>query len=132
MSTREFVGHGLNFRLPYQRDKWLVDSASTCMVANEAFRELFLVKPAEVTITVGGDNQLKCTSVGNLTIATAQGPVKLQEVRIVPGFGVNILSGPYLEKTLGLSLSSDGKTWWARRRRRQVLKCEGDTRPRFF
>ena len=127
MSTREFVGHGLNFRLPYQRDKWLVDSASTCMVANEACREFSEVKPAEVTITVGGDNQLKCTSVGNLTIATAQGPVKLQEVRIVPGFGVNILSGPYLEKTLGLSLSSDGKTWWARRRGRQVLKGEADS-----
>ena len=99
-STREFVGLSINLKLPYTQDRWLVDSASTCLVANESFKEFFEVGPAEVIITVGGDNQLKCTSVGNLLISSNQGPLLLQEVRIVPGFGVNILSGPYLEKKL--------------------------------
>jgi gag-polypeptide of LTR copia-type/Zinc knuckle/Zinc finger C-x8-C-x5-C-x3-H type (and similar) len=124
--TREFVGHSLGLKMPYQQDKWLVDSASTCNVANEAFKEFSEVGPADVTITVGGDNHLSCTSVGNLLISTSLGPINLQDVRIVPGFGVNILSGPYLEKRLGLSLSSNGRTWWARRRGRQVLKGEAD------
>ena len=117
------MGHSINLKLPYTQDRWLVDSASACLVANESFKEFFEVGPAEV---IGGDNQLKCTSVGNLLISSNQGPLLLQEVRIVPGFGVNILSGPYLEKKLGLSLSSDGKTWWARRRGRQVLKGVAD------
>ena len=94
--------------MPYLQDKWLVDSASTCLVANELFKGFKDVAPADVTITVGGDHRLHCTQVGNLTISTGIGPITLQEVRIVPGFGVNILSGPYLEKKLGLSLSSDG------------------------
>ena len=57
-SAREFVGHGLNFKVAYSQDKWLVDSASTCMVANEAFKEFTEVGPADVLITVGGDNHL--------------------------------------------------------------------------
>ena len=125
-STREFVGHGLNFKMPYLKEKWLVDSASTCMVANEPFKEFSNVGPAAVTITVGGDHRPQCSRVGDLTIATGVGPITLQEVRIVPGFGVNILSGPYLEKRLGLTLSSDGRFWWAKRRGRQVLKGEAD------
>ena len=82
--------------------------------------------PAAVTITVGGDHRLQCTRVGDLTVATGVGPLTLQEVRIVPGFGVNILSGPYLEKKMGLTLSSDGQNWWAKRRGRQVLKGVAD------
>ena len=54
-STREFVGHGQGFQMPYLQEKWLVDSASTCLVANEHFKEFFNVVPAAVTITVGGD-----------------------------------------------------------------------------
>ena len=96
------------------------------MVANEPFKEFSNVGPAAVTITVGGDHRLQCSRVGDLTIATGVGPITLQEVRIVPGFGVNILSGPYLEKRLGLTLSSDGRFWWAKRRGRQVLKGEAD------
>ena len=126
-STREFVGHGQGFKMPYQQEKWLVDSASTCLVANEHFKEFFNVGPAAVTITVGGDHRLQCTKVGDLSITTSDGPLTLQEVRIVPGFGVNILSGPYLEKKMGLSLSSDGHTWWAKRRGRQVLKGVADS-----
>ena len=90
----------------------------TCMGANETFSEFAKVVPAQVTITVGGDNRLQCTTVGNLRIATENGSVELHEVRIEPGFG---LSGPYL-----LTLSSDGKHWWARRRGRLVLKGAAD------
>ena len=125
-STREFVGHGQGFKMPYLQEKWLVDSASTCLVANEHFKEFFNVVPAAVTITVGGDHRLQCTKVGDLSIATGDGSLTLQKVRIVPGFGVNILSGPYLEKKMGLTLSSDGQTWWAKRRGRQVLKGVAD------
>lgn len=67
-TTREFVGHGLNFKMPYAQDKWLVDSASTCLVANEEFNEFTDVGPAQVLITVGGDHQLQCKKVGSLTI----------------------------------------------------------------
>ena len=124
-TTREFVGHSLG-KMPYLSDQWLVDSASTCMVANETFKEFDKVGPAQVTITVGGDNRIRCTTVGNLRIATENGSVEFQDVRIVPGFGVNILSGPYLEKKLGLTLSSDGRNWWARRRGQLVLKGVAD------
>jgi hypothetical protein len=40
--------------MPYLQDKWLVDSASTCLVANEHFREFLNVGPAVVAIAVGG------------------------------------------------------------------------------
>ena len=63
------------------------DSAYTCMVANETFKEFDQVGPAQVTI-IGGDNRIRCTTVGNLRIATENGSVELQDVRIVPGFGV--------------------------------------------
>ena len=112
--------------MPYLQEKWLVDSVSTCLVANEHFKEFFNVVPAAVTITVGGDHRLQCTKVGDLSIPTGDGSLTLQKVRIVPGFGVNILSGPYLEKKMGLTLSSDGQTWWAKQRGRQVLKGVAD------
>ena len=119
------MGHGRSFAMTYKEDKWLVDSASTCLVANELFKEFTGLGPADVTITVGGDHRLQCTKVGNLAIATASGPVTLQGVRIVPGFGVNILSGPYLEK-VGLNLSSDGTNWWAKRRGRIIIQGDAD------
>ena len=125
-TTRDYVGHGRSFAMTYKEDKWLVDSASTCLVANELFKEFTGLGPADVTITVGGDHRLQCTKVGNLAIATASGPVTLQGVRIVPGFGVNILSGPYLEKVLGLNLSSDGTNWWAKRRSRIIIQGDAD------
>ena len=34
------------------------------MGANETFSEFAKVVPAQVTITVGGDNRLQCTTVG--------------------------------------------------------------------
>ena len=120
-TTIDYVGHGRNFAMAYKEDRWLVDGASTCLVANELFKEFTGLRPADVTITVGGDHRLQCTKVGNLAIATALGPVTLTGVRIVPGFGVNILSGPYLEKVLGLNLSSDGTHWWAKRRGRIAI-----------
>ena len=125
-ATKDYVGHGLGMSVYYKHEKWLVDSASTCMVANEDFRELYNVRPADVTITVGGDNQLVCNRVGNLRVQTEIGPVDLHAVRIVPGFGVNILSGPCLEQGMGMTLSSDGRTWWARRRGKVVLKGSAD------
>ena len=105
------MGYGLRMDISYKPDKWLVDSASTCMVANENFLEFFDVRPADVTITVGGDNQLTCRRVGDLRVETKVGLIDFQAVRIVPGFGVNILSGPCLEQKMGMTLASDGKTW---------------------
>ena len=55
-AARDYVGHGLGVNINYDCEQWLVDSASTCMVANENYMELYNVRPAEVTITVGGDN----------------------------------------------------------------------------
>ena len=60
-----------------------MDSASTCMVANEDFRELYNVRPADVTITVGGDNQLVCNRVGNLRVQTEIGPIDLGLYRVL-------------------------------------------------
>ena len=96
------------------------------MVANVDFSQFYNIKPADVTITVGGDNQLTCKKVGDLRVETVTGPLDLYGVRIVPGFGVNILSGPILEQKMGMKLSSDGKTWWARRRGRIVLQGTAD------
>ena len=85
--------------IQYNKDKWLVDSASTCMVANEPFNEFYNIRPADVTITVGGDHQLACTRVGDLIVKTKTGPLDFPSIRIVPGFGVNILSDPYLSRS---------------------------------
>ena len=42
-------------------------------------------------------------------------------VRIVPGFGVNILSGPCLERRHKLTLRSNGRIWEAKDRRRNTV-----------
>ena len=83
------------------------------MVANEAFPEFFNVRKADINIRVGGGADLPCYAVGDIWIRGAAKPMLLVGVRIVPGFGVNILSGPYLEQKLGMALGSDGRKWSA-------------------
>ena len=115
MSTNDFVGHGLGKAMTYNAERWLVDSASTCIVANERFAEFTNVQSAEVTITVGGAHNLECTQVGDLVVGGHDTSIQLRGVRIVPGFGANILSVPYLEKELGMTQSSNGTHWWAKK-----------------
>ena len=126
MSTNDFVGHGLGKTITYSAERWLVDSASTCVVANEKFGEFTNVQSAEVTITVGGKHNLECTQVGDLVVGGLGGSVHLKGVRIVPGFGANILSVPYLEKELGMTQSSDGTHWWARKDGKIILQGQAD------
>ena len=112
-ATIDFVrASGCN-GLEYKPERWLVDSASTCMVVNEAFPEFFNLRDADINIRVGGGNDLPCSMIGDIWIKGAAKPMLLVGVRIVPGFGVNILSGPYLEQNLGMTLSSNGRTWSA-------------------
>ena len=84
------------------------------MVANEFFPEFFNIRKADINIRVGGGNDLACVRVADLWVRGADEPVLLKEVRVVPGFGVNIVSGPCLEQKLGMALSSNGRTWEAR------------------
>ena len=74
------------------------------MVANEVFPEFFDLRRAEITIRVGGGRDLNCDKIADLWVKGAGQPVLLVGVRIVPGFGVNILSGPHMEQKLGLRL----------------------------
>ena len=46
--------------------------------------------------------------------------ILLEEVRIVPGFGVNIISGPYLERRLGMVLGGNVRIWSAKDKKGQV------------
>ena len=83
-------------------------------MANECFPEFFNLREADISIRVGGGNDLPCTKIADLWVKGELAPVLLVGVRIVPGFGVNILSGPYLEQKLGMALSSDGRRWAAK------------------
>ena len=107
-TTFDFVRAGNIQGLDYIPDRWLVDSASTCLVANECFPEFFNLRAADISIRVGGGSDLPCSRIGDLWVKGVSTPILLVGVRIVPGFGVNILSGPYLEQKLGMALSSNG------------------------
>ena len=60
-------------------------------------------------------------SGGEAMIYLAKGSAMLSGVSIVPGFGVNILSGPCLERKHKLSLSSNGRSWQAKDRNRLTM-----------
>ena len=106
--------------LEYISERWLVDSASTCLVANEMFPEFFNVREADINIRVGGGNDLPCNRIADLWVKGAAKPILLEGVRIVPGFGVNITSGPYLEQKLGMVLSGNGRIWSAKDKKGQA------------
>ena len=112
--TRDFVRPGDFHGMAYLSERWLIDSASTCLVANEVFPEFFNLRSADISIRVGGGEDLPCSRIGDLWVQGALSPVLLVGFRIVPGFGVNILSGPYLEQKLGMTLSSNGRSWAAK------------------
>ena len=119
-TTVDFVRAGNSHGLNYIPDRWLVDSASTCLVANEFFPEFFNLREADISIRVGGGNDLPCNRIADMWVKGASKPILLVGVRIVPGFGVNILSGPYLEQKLGMTLRSNGRRWSAENKRGHV------------
>ena len=119
-TTYDYVRASNGGGLDYIPERWLVDSASTCLVANEFFPEFFNLRDAEINIRVGGGNDLACNRIGDLWVKGAAEPILLVGVRIVPGFGVNILSGPYLEQRLGMALTSNGRRWMAKNEKGHV------------
>ena len=78
------------------------------------------------SITVGGAHNLECTQVGDLVVGGHDTSIQLRGVRIVPGFGANILSVPYLEKELGMTQSSNGTHWWAKKAGKVILQGQAD------
>ena len=96
----------------------------TCLVANEMFPEFFNVREADINIRVGGGNDLPCKRIADLWVKGAAKPILLEGVRIVPGFGVNIVSGPYLEQ--GWEWSSIAMGAFGRQRTKRVRShCMG-------
>ena len=68
---------------------WMVDGGSTCHVlgAMEAYGKfVFNRRPASIAIVVGGGGRVRCDEVGDIYM------------RLVPGFGTNLLSGPRMDK----------------------------------
>jgi transposase InsO family protein len=95
---------------------WILDGGASCSIVCSP-EHCSNVRPADITIHVGGGKKLHCTSIGDLhlkrellggTIST----IRISDVRIVPRFGVNILAEhPFLKKGCNVSKSSEnGKT----------------------
>ena len=83
--------------------KFLLDSASTCHIVTDA-SWCQNVRHTNITITVGNGNKIKCHIIGDIVLRLTNGlTLKLVDVRIVPTFGLNILSWPTASKT-GLKL----------------------------
>ncbi len=84
---------------------WMVDGGSTCHVlgAMEAYGKfVFNRRPASIAIVVGGGGRVRCDEVGDICLRIISGSrsrvCTFLEVRLVPGFGTNLLSGPRMDK----------------------------------
>ena len=98
---------------------WMVDGGSTCHVLGAVdfdSKFIFNRRPASISITVGGGGRINCDEVGDLCLRIVSGTsarvCTFLDVRISPGFGSNLLSGPRMEKA-GWSLTQKGGVYTA-------------------
>ena len=105
--------------------EWLVDGGASCHVLGfDPGSRLRNRRQVSIEIEVGGGHRISCTCTGDMTILTcSQAPtssVDLRDVRIVPGFGSNLLSGPRMVKA-GWSLTQQDGIFTALDGRRHVV-----------
>ena len=87
---------------------------------------LYNRKQVSIEIEVGGGHRIACTCTGDLTIlvgppmAPSHSRINLRDVRVVPGFGSNLLSGPRMVKA-GWSLTQQDGIFTAHDNRRHVV-----------
>ena len=93
---------------------WLVDGGASCHVAGfDPGDALQNRTRATIETLVGGGRRIRCEHTGDLTIMvktsnpTTFSRLTLKDVRVVPGFGLNPLSAPLMEKA-GWYLSQGG------------------------
>ena len=78
--------------------KFLLDSGSTCHIVTDS-HICQNVRHADITITVGNENKIKCHLIGDIFLQLPNGLIfKLKDVRIVPTFGLNVFSWPTAAK----------------------------------
>ena len=78
--------------------KFLLDSGSTCHIVTDS-KICQNVRHADITITVGNENKIKCHLIGDIFLQLPNGLIfKLKDVRIVPTFGLNVFSWPTAAK----------------------------------
>ena len=89
----------------HSNSRWLVDGGATCHVAGfDPGSALENKRLTSVDIVVGGGRRIPCSWVGDLTIIVHSqdlakpSRITLREVRVVPGFGSNLISGPRMER----------------------------------
>ena len=83
--------HGARDNQPANTLKFLLDSGATCHIIT-APEFCIDVKPADVTIAVGG-GVYKCTQTGDIPLTTETGlKILLKNARICPTFGSNVIS----------------------------------------
>ena len=96
----------------------LVDGASTCHIA-QSDADCFDVVPCSINIRVGGNTLIHCKSTGKRRVQLSnRKPFTMTNVRIVPGFGTDILSEPKL-LAAGCTVAKQGRNM-------QVTTSAGD------
>ena len=100
--------------------RWLIDGGASCHVVGfDPGAALQRRRSASIEILVGGGRKIQCQHVGDLAIIVrtynpkALSRLTLRDVRVVPGFGMNLLSTPRMEKA-GWYLSQGGGHFNAR------------------
>ena len=88
-------------------DTFMIDGGSTCHVLGfegaAIDASLHNKRSVDITIVVGGGTQMRCRQLADLRVKIISPGVARSEesifkdVRIIPGFGTNLLSGPRLE-----------------------------------
>ena len=119
--------------------KWLIDGGASCHVVGfDPGAALQRRRRASIEILVGGGQRIKCEHVGDLTITVRTSNPKtlsrltLKDVRVVPGFGSNLLSAPRMEKA-GWCLSQGGGQFKARDDQgRTIFSVAADVRGLYY
>ena len=93
-------------------DTFLIDGGSTCHVlgfeSSAINASLHNIRTVNITIVVGGGTRMSCRRIADVRVRISSPDVStcevgvFKDVRIVPGFGANLLSGP------GYSLHQEG------------------------
>ena len=92
---------------------FMIDGGSTCHVLGfldaDIEASLHNIRPVSLAVVVGGNKKLQCERLADVhvKVSTSAGTPKvflLRDVRVMPGFGINLISGPCMEKA-GLTLT---------------------------
>ena len=122
-------------------DSFMIDGGSTCHVLGfegEAINaSLYNKRFVDITIVVGGGTQMRCHQLADLRVRIvspgAAGPKEcvLKDVRLVPGFGANLLSGPRLEDA-GYALHQERGVYTAYKDGDLIFRSLKDERGLYF